>query len=263
MRVTAILSVYNEERFIGNCLNHLVNEGVDVYIIDNESTDGTVDIVRSYVNRGVLGVEKVAREGVFRSRPLLARKEELAMELPGDWFVHVDADEIHLAAISGRTLREAFAEVDRLGFNAVNFQEFTFSPTQENPDHDHANYLSTMRWYYVFTPFFPHLVRAWKKQVCQVGLAASGGHRVTFPGLRVFPQAFVMRHYFFLGLGHAQRKFVEKIYAPEEVQEGWYGKRAFLRTELLRLPSEAELNEYVSDDQLRAACPRMQHLLLS
>jgi glycosyltransferase involved in cell wall biosynthesis len=262
MRVIAMLATYNEERFVANCLENLFRQGIDVYLMDNDSTDQTVAIARRYEGRGLIGVERYAREGVFRSWPILKRKEQLAAELPGDWFMHVDADEIHTAGRHGAALPEVFARVESEGYNAVNFQEYTFTPTQEEPEHDHADYLSTMHWYYPFTPFFPHRLNAWKRQPAIAELADSGGHWVNFPGLRRYPESLVMRHYLFLSEAHAVRKFVRQQYAPEEVKKGWYGKRATLRPELVKLPRQADLRRYTSDALLDDSDPFIKHPLL-
>jgi hypothetical protein len=58
--------------------------------------------------------------------------------------MHADPDEIRLPHRSDLTLAEAFAEADAQGYNAVNFQEFTFMPTREAPDHDHPHSKQTM-----------------------------------------------------------------------------------------------------------------------
>jgi hypothetical protein len=121
---------------------------------------------------------------------ILERKEQLASELDADWFMHADPDEVRLPPKSGQTLAEAFTEVDHQGFNAVNFTEFTFVPTRQSPDHDHPNYLQTMRWYYPYLPSFPHRLNAWKKQAAPAELAWSGGHQVRFPGLHMYPTSF-------------------------------------------------------------------------
>src|SRR5947209_3395096 len=140
MRVIALLATYNEERFVGACIEHLAGQGVDVYLIDNDSTDRTVEIAGRRLGRGVVGIERFPRAGVYSWRPLLERKAQLAAELDADWFLHVDADEIRLPPRPGMTLAEALAEVDREGYNAVNFQEFTFVPTRESPEHDHPRF---------------------------------------------------------------------------------------------------------------------------
>ena len=156
---------------------------------------------------------------------------------------------------------EAFAEAERQGYNAVNFLEFTFIPTRETPDHEHARFQETMRFYYPFAPSFPYLVRAWKRQPGPVELAWLGGHQVRFPGLRLSPVPFPMRHYLFLSVSHAIRKYVNRRYDPAELEAGWHGWRAQLRSDLIGLPASAELRPYRGDDLLDPSDPRRRHYL--
>jgi glycosyltransferase involved in cell wall biosynthesis len=259
LRVIALLATHNEERFIAPCLEHLVRHGVEVYVIDNESEDGTVPLARQFLGRGLVGIETLPRGGVYRWQLILQRKEQLAATLDADWFMHADPDEVRLPPQSGTTLAAAFAEADRQGFNAVNFIEFTFVPTRQAPDHDHPDYLRTMRWYYPFLPSFPNRLNAWKRQPGPVELAWSGGHRVRFPGLRMYPVSFPMRHYLFLSKAHAVRKYVQQAYDPEELARGWHQARSRLRAEEIVLQDDAALRRYASDDLLDASCPLPQH----
>lgn len=164
MYVVAILATYNEARFITGCIEHLRAQGVDVYLIDNESTDATLEIAERYLGCGVIGIETMPRAGASDLHARLARKEELAETLDADWIMHVDADEFHIAARPRRSLVQAFTEAEEAGFNAVNFLEFTFVPTLERPDHDHPYFARTMRSYYAFLPVFPHRLNAWRCQ---------------------------------------------------------------------------------------------------
>lgn len=273
MRVIALLATYNEERFIAGCLDHLIGQGVQVYVIDNESTDRTREIAESYVGRGVVGIETMPRDGVYRWKPILRRKEELAEELDADWFVHLDADEIRLPPRAGISLADAFADVDEQGDNAVNFAEFTFLPTREEPDHDHDRFQSTMRWYYPYKTGTPHGLKAWKRPESRsrrllpglkprrnrAELAWSGGHRIRFRGMRVHPQSFPMRHYLFLSLPHAIEKYVDRQYDATEVRSGWHQWRARITTDSLKLPSRSELRAYEGDSRLDPSEPRMEH----
>jgi glycosyltransferase involved in cell wall biosynthesis len=262
VRVLAIIATYNEERFIGGCLEHLFAHGVEAYLCDNQSTDETVAIARRYLGVGLRGIEQLPRDGMFRWRKILRRKEALATELAADWFLHLDADEVPLPPRSGQTLAAGLAEADASGYNAVELAEFTFVPTREAPDHDHPDYRRTMRWYYPFAPRVPHLVRAWKRQPGPVDLASSGGHNVGFPGRRLSPRHFRLRHYLFLSREHAVRKYVEKAYDPEEVRGGWHGWRATLAAPSLRLPAQAELRTAHTDGDLDPSAPRTTHCLL-
>lgn len=262
MRVLAILATYNEERFIAGCLEHLFAHGVEAYLIDNQSTDGTVAAASRYLGAGLRGIETFPRDGIYRWRRILRRKEELASELAADWFLHLDADEVPLPPRSSQTLAEGLAEADSSGCNAVEFSEFTFVPTREAPDHDRPDFRRTMRWYYPFAPTDLHLVRAWKRQDVPVDLATTGGHVVRFPGWRLYPKRFRLRHYIFLSREQVARKYVGKVYDPEELRDGWHGWRATLAAEDVRLPSKAELRTALHDDDLDASSPRTTHWLL-
>ena len=199
--------------------------GIETYLIDNESTDATVEIAARFE---LAGLETAPRHGVYSWRPLLERKEALAETLDADWFIHLDADEIRLPPRSSITLAEAIAEVDALGYNAVDFQEFTFVPTVEAPDHDHPRFQETMRHYYAYSPGRPDRLNAWKRQDARVDLAASGGHQVSFAGLNAYPHMFPMRHYLYLSAAHAVSKYVEREYDPaRSSRAGTGGVRRF------------------------------------
>lgn len=263
MRVIALLAAYNERRFIVPCIEHYVRHGIDVYLIDNESDDETVALVEPFLGRGVVGIETLPRSGVYTWRRILERKEQLAASLDADWFLHADPDEIRLPPKRGQTLVDAIEEADRQGFNAVNFTEFTFVPTRQSPDHDHADFVQTMRWYYPCEPSYPHQLKAWKKQAEPVGLVSSGGHRVDFPRLRLSPTSFPMRHYLFLSVPHAVRKYLERTYDPEEVARGWHRARARLRADDITLQDEGSLRIYRGDDRLDPSNPLTAHPLFS
>ncbi len=261
MRIVAIVAARDEERLIGPCLEHLIDQGIEAYLIDDGSADGTVSVAERYMRRGLIGIESLEGDGSFSLRAQLERKERLARELDADWLIHQDADEFRVSRDGGQTLAEAIEAADRAGFNAVNFTEFTFLPTRESPDHDHPGFLETMRWYYPFLPRFPHRLNAWKRQDDAVELAWSGGHAVRFPGLRMAPESLAMRHYLCLSAGHARRKFVERRYDPSEVAAGWHRWRVSLTPAQLAFPSRRDMRTYLSDDRLDPSRPRVRHLL--
>jgi Glycosyl transferase family 2 len=261
VRVVALIATYNERRFIEPCLEHLRRHGVEAYLIDNGSTDETVELAERQLGKGLLDIESFPRgEGdVYDWRGLLKRKEGLARELDADWFIHLDPDEIRLPPSSGQILRDALEAVDREGYNAVDFAELTFIPTREQPDHDHPDYQRTLRTYYPFAPRSPHQLNAWKANPeAELG---SGGHRVKFPGLQMYPRSFPMKHYLFLSVPHAIEKYVQRRYDPKEVEGGWHGWRASIAAADIRLPSEAELRVTQSDDDLDPSEPRTKHYI--
>lgn len=83
--VTAIVAARNEARNLPRCLESLRNVG-EVYVIDSQSTDGTVEIAQSY------GAHMVQ----FHYQGGWPKKRQWAMEslpLAYDWIFLVDADE--------------------------------------------------------------------------------------------------------------------------------------------------------------------------
>jgi len=261
MRIVAMLQVYNEERSIAACIEHLHAQGVDVYLLDDRSTDATVQIAERYVGRGVIEIELLEGHDHFTLREQCRRQEALADELDADWLIHHDADEVRVSPKPRQSLAQALAEFDEAGYNAVNFLEFTFVPTRESPDHDHLGYQHTMRSYYPFLPFSPARLNAWKKQDGPVELESTGGHEVRFEGLKMSPQSLYMRHYLFRSLDHALRKFTVRPYDPAEVAGGWYGFRSRVTPERLELPSERDLRTFVANHLLDPSNPRKTHLL--
>jgi glycosyltransferase involved in cell wall biosynthesis len=263
VRAIAIVAAYNEERFVGGCIEQLHRHGVETYLLDNDSTDRTVEIAREHLGQGLIGLEHVPRDGTYAWRGLLARKAALAAELEADWFLHVDADEIRLPPRPGETLAEALERAGDEGYNAVRFQELTFVPTQEHPDHDHERFRETMRWYYPFSSGRLDQVKAWQRQPEPVDLVSSGGHVVDFPGLRLGPEPFPMLHYLFLSVPHAIEKYVERVYDADEVASGWHVLRAALRAEDIRLLPESRLRTYEGDGRLDASDPWSAHPLFA
>jgi glycosyltransferase involved in cell wall biosynthesis len=255
VKIVAMLQTYNEQRFIGDCLDHLAEQGISVYLVDNESTDDTVAIAESRLGRNLIGIETLPRDGHFALRSQLQRKEELAQSLDADWLIHQDADEFRVSPDRGYTLARAIEEIDEAGFNAVNFLEFLFVPTREAPDHEHPNYLQTMRSYYPVLPRFPHRLNAWKRQDGPIELNHSGGHKVRFPGLQMAPRSLYARHYLFLSVQYAGRKFGPERYAPDELEQGWHLWRARQTPATLQLPYARDMRTYVADHLLDPSDP--------
>lgn len=283
LRIVAILATYNEARFIRACLEHYLRQGIDVYVLDNQSTDETLEIVGEYTNKHVVGVQTIERLGMYQWHKILRCKEELADTLDADWIMHADPDEIRVAPSSHETLAEAISRVDHEGYNAINFMEYTFLPVREFPDHDHADFQRTMRWYYPFGPKHPHRLNAWKKQPRHrpslrsvirelrserrmlpptADLRSTGGHVVNFPGITPYPIDFKLKHYIVLSLQHAIEKYVQKDFDPKEA-ENLHGWRASAGAKDFLLPSAASMRDYVSDDLLDPENPLSEHLIVN
>lgn len=230
-RVVAILSAFNEADVISPVIEHLVENGVGVYFLDNHSTDDTADQARRWLGRGVIEIEKFPPDPPSRDGPasfdwgaILRRKEELANEIEADWFIHHDADEIRESPWSGVSLRDAIRWVDRLGYNCIDFRVVNFPPVDDGfrKGMDPRTYF---RYWQEPAEFDSVQIKAWKKGAAAISLAPFGGHEVRFRDRRVFPIRFLLRHYPIRSQEHGERKvFAERRqrFLEAERVKGWH-----------------------------------------
>jgi hypothetical protein len=217
-RVAAIITAYNESDVLLPVIDHLNRQGVEVYVIDNWSTDGTYEQVKARIGQGVIDVERFPPEGkrdnhTFNLRQILMREDAVARELDAAWTMHHDADEIRESPWPGVSLRDAFYTVGRCGFNAINHTMIDFFPTGDDfqPGDNPADQIRSFE----FGQYPGYFVRinAWKNTGEPMpSLWASGGHHVVFEGQRIYPYKFLLRHYPF----RTRAQTVNKIRARQK-----------------------------------------------
>jgi len=91
--ISIIIPAYNEERFLGRCLQSIANvdypgELTEVLLVDNGSTDRTVEIAHSY-NAKVL-VDGTSNVSGLRNLGAQHAKGELLAFVDADCIVHED-----------------------------------------------------------------------------------------------------------------------------------------------------------------------------
>ncbi len=87
-KVVALIAAFNEEDVLDHVLADLHGQGVDVYFLDDGSTDRTLAIAEARIGHGVIGIERLktgtgeSKEAAeFRWAEILRRKEALAAEI--------------------------------------------------------------------------------------------------------------------------------------------------------------------------------------
>lgn len=228
-RVIAIISAFNEGDIISSVIAHLVEHGVDVYLIDNHSTDDTVQQASRWLGRGLIEIETFpdlasTPEKHFAWTAILKRKVKLAKILDADWIIHHDADEIRESPWPGLTLKEAIHWVDTLGYNCIDFRVFNFPPVDDGfrQGNDPRTYFTLFEDARAFDQL---QMKCWKTGPQRISLAASGGHEVRFAGRRVFPIRFVLRHYPIRNLEQGRKKVFQERknrFVTRERARGWH-----------------------------------------
>lgn len=264
MKIVALVCHRNGELYLRRLLEHVASQGVLACVIDNDSTDGSRAISAEYAERGVvIRQERLPFEGVFDVRRIMCLKERLAREIEADWFVHWDVDEIKEAPAPYATLAEGIEDVDRRGYDAIDFDEFVFVPTTDEEAYEGRDYVAEMKYYYYFKPREQHRINAWKRQPGPVDLHTFNGHRVEFPGRKLFPEPFVLRHYIALSRAHALAKYAGRVHDAARIERTtWRDPRISFSPAKLRLVPKERLKEYRGDGSWDRSDPWKEHPLL-
>jgi len=228
LSVLAIMHVYNEQDIIATTINYLLEQGIDVHIIDNWSTDKSYEIVQSLARSS----KKITYERFpekannrFELARLLTRATEVAKARPQyAWVTLNDADEFRQSPWPGVSLQQAFSFIDSLGYNAVDYTVFNFVPVSE--DFNEKQNPLTFFEYGEFSTVEGHFVqvKSWKNNP-EADLASSGGHHVNFEGLKIFPLKFFLGHYPIRSTKHAREKIFQQRksrFSKTERQRGWH-----------------------------------------
>lgn len=230
LKVLAIVTLFNEIDIIEEVINHLINEGVDVKVVDNWSNDGSYEKVKQIS-------EENSRISVVRfpdSPPnfyewgkLLKNTERLSKETEYDWIIHYDADEIRVSPWENVTLQEAISFIDYRGFNAIDFTILDFRPMCED-DYMFGDRVEEKLTFFEFGKRPGHFVqvKAWKNQNDEeIDLSTSGGHEIVFNNRKVYPIKFITKHYPLRNKEQATKKIfqerVNRISTPEK-EKGWH-----------------------------------------
>lgn len=220
------MAAYNEADIVREAVSKLIEQGIDVYLIDNASTDGTADRVADFLGNGLIGIEiaqhfENGRE-IFDLTAQLKLKERVARRLGYDWYLQVDADEIRYAPWPACSLLEGINRVDAAGYNLIDFKLFNFRPTQDAVVGSDVE--SSLTRYSESESFNQRQVKAWK--ACpEVDIATLGGHQIIVPNARIFPTRFVLKHYPVRSLEHGRRKIIAERkarFSQAERQRGWH-----------------------------------------
>ena len=255
----AIICIRNEAIHIRRCLNDIIRSGLEVVLIDNDSTDESVEIAKTYVGSGLLRIDRLPYEGSFSMSEQLAAKQRIIETVTHDWIVNADADEWLCSPIAGQSLLEGIQEADEAGSTCINFHEFVFVP-QAGENFYSEGYADRMTSYYFFQPTYPRLVRAWKRSE---GLSnvASGGHTLAGANVRRFERDYILRHYIALSEAHARRKYVGRKFADHDLAKGWHRRRVGITAESLRLTHSTHLKQlpYPSSQEFDLSAPLAHH----
>lgn len=250
-KILAIIHAYNEEDVIQKTIKYLVNQGINVYVLDNWSTDKTFEkvqeIQKKYTNNVILKryPEQEPKESNFELANQLRETERISKTLDYDWFIHYDADEIRISPFKNITLSEMIAFVDNLGYNAINTTVIDFRLTNKEEEIFNKNvYFEIGR-----KPTHFMQIKAWKK--CEdVELASTGGHIAKFENQKVYPLKIINKHYPLRSIEQAEKKiFKDRLprFEKERKEKGWHNHYDKMAETKDFIYEEENLNKFDED----------------
>jgi len=224
-RVAAVIHAFNERDIIGEVIDHLLSQGVEVHVFDNWSTDGTFEYV---CERGDVFAERFpdAPTTQYCWHDQLAHTAVYGATLDAEWIIHHDADEIRYSPWRGVRLADAIGRVAELGYNAIDFTVLDFRYLEDAPGSTPPYQANLNLFEFGRRPGHFQQVKCWKNMGMSVDLASSGGHDATFEDRRIFPLKFLLKHYPLRSAEQANRKvFRDRLprFETEHAARGWHG----------------------------------------
>ena len=247
--VVAIIAAYNEADIIGTVVGDLIEQGIDVYFLDDGSTDahgagsGTVSRPRRAGDR-TSGAGRRSRRGRFDWERILRRKTDLAAELDAE-LVHpprrrrIPREPLGAAVAEGR---HPACRCPRLQRHRLRRASTSGRPTIVFPLE--ATSARRSRSARSWPPTTGCRSGAGRKPT-RLDLTSSGGHEAKFPDRRIFPLRFILRHYPIRGQEHGERKVFQERrnrFLERERERGWHVQYDQLRegVSFLKDPVDAD-----------------------
>lgn len=140
MRVLVTTFVYNEMKYIPFMVDYYKTQGVELFILDNYSDDGTYE----WLVENNIPCDRVDTKESFDLRILQAALLKHIHRIKPDWVVYASAD---LYYIFDGTIKETVEQADREGFNILSVPCYGALNTGETfgvPLQDH--FFTAMYW---------------------------------------------------------------------------------------------------------------------
>lgn len=229
-RLTAIVTCRNAEATLARCLDHLAWHGAEIVVIDNGSTDSTLEIASRHLGGAVVELRHDPFVGAFDLTRQLRLKRDVIRSAGSGWIIHADADEF-LDTPDRQPLHDFLRLWDKSAVFAFPCDEIMFLPRSEDECHDAETFESTMQSCIRVSEHDP------KQRVFRADAAldlwmTTGGHTVTASGTALAPVALRLRHYFGLSLDQIRAEYYSRVFAPGDLAKLWHSTR---RTAITRI----------------------------
>ncbi len=136
MKVSVVIPVYNEEKYIKNCLDSLMNQREkpdEIIVVDNNCTDNTVEIVKKYKSVKIIkeitqGMTPARNAGFNQAEYEIIAKCDADSILPPYWIKNIKNDFINNPLIVGVSMPLVFKDFQLFGNSTLPFYIYLAIP---------------------------------------------------------------------------------------------------------------------------------------
>ena len=210
-----MLPVFNEEDIIQEVIEHFISQKIPLVVLDNGSSDQTIEICKKFLGKGILKLEQF-NSVYYQWDTILRMLYDMALVHSPDWVIRSDSDEL-LESGTDLKLKDAIINADKEKCNLIQFDRFDFFMTDD--DDKSAKSIKEKLRYYSYQGDFVY--RAWK-YFPGIRIGDAGGHYPIFPsGLKykISPKKFVLRHYPFRSKEQAEVKMKYRVRGREKTND--------------------------------------------
>lgn len=210
-RVSAcgILFCYNEEHILQETLKHYVSQGIDLVIIDNNSTDSSPDIINSFRNKNgsypgrIQDVVNVKTDGYEWRKILRFACEYMHEKLSHyEWIFLIDADAFYYSPVKNISLMEFMTFAKSQGCNIINGTVHEFYPTEKD-NLSIASPIERMKYYRILPEIIEHKIFLYHPTI---DFHTYYGHICLRDNPIVFFVGFLYCHYPWISYEHGLKK---------------------------------------------------------
>ncbi len=225
-RACGILFCYNEEQIIGETLKHYLKQGIDIVVIDNYSTDSSLDIAKTMRDKysgKVLDIVRVKTEGYEWRKILQTACEYMHKNLNHyEWILLIDADAFYYSPVRDMSLLEFMDAVKKYRYNIIDGKVYEFFPIQKE-----AIPLLKMKYYDTSDDLIERQHKIFLYHPT-IDFYTASGHQCYRSNRRVCSKVrFIYKHYPWISYEHGLKKiFKERKPRYVEMKEHptWYEK---------------------------------------
>lgn len=124
MKILAVAFAYNEMPYIQDYVNYYHSQGIELFILDNHSTDGMTE----FLNANNISTRIMPTGGAFHLKKLQGGLVAAIRDIKPDWVIYTGIDIYYSFRFS---IRKTIERADAKGYNMIGVQHFNMYNTGE------------------------------------------------------------------------------------------------------------------------------------